>query len=305
MVDVIANGTGGSTASSDLSSYVQLAAVVVGILAALVTISSVYRSFLVERNRREAIVADLKKEAMRVGSPVESREQSEDAHRHIGASEDSEQPSEQQGKEYEKEPDHQVEEAVREGEKQHILLELYHGQGLSQSRVSFWFSLIFAAVGFLVIISAIIRVNSGESLSSQSQVILPIIAGAIIDAVSALFFVQSNRARQLMTEFFDKLREDRKFDESIRLVKEVSDDRLRGRLQASLALNFANVPAGDSTLGVILDGFPAERDGAGGNPPDRSESKNDLGAEDQLGRMANGLTGPRAAAGGGRPQGRA
>jgi hypothetical protein len=36
--------------------------------------------------------------------------------------------------------------------------------------------------------------------------------------VSALFFVQSNRARNLMTAFFDKLRQDRSLEEALRLI---------------------------------------------------------------------------------------
>jgi hypothetical protein len=42
-----------------------------------------------------------------------------------------------------------------------------------------------------------------------------IIWGTVIQAAYTLFVVQSNRARQLMTEFFDKLRVDRKLDEAL------------------------------------------------------------------------------------------
>jgi len=36
--------------------------------------------------------------------------------------------------------------------KQYILLREYHAQGIAQSKISFWFSLVFAALGFGVII---------------------------------------------------------------------------------------------------------------------------------------------------------
>jgi hypothetical protein len=63
-----------------------------------------------------------------------------------------------------------------------------------------------------------------------------------IDAVAALFFVQSNKARQLMTEFFDKLRTDRRLDESLKLADAISDPFVASRLKALLALHFADVP---------------------------------------------------------------
>jgi hypothetical protein len=58
-------------------------------------------------------------------------------------------------------------------------------------------------------------------LESAGKPAFTLIAGTIIDAVAALFFVQSNKARQLMTEFFDKLRVDRKLDEALSLMKEM------------------------------------------------------------------------------------
>jgi precorrin-3B methylase len=134
-----------------------------------------------------------------------------------------------------------------------------------------------------VIVSAILRVERGVSLAEQTQVIVPITAGAIIDAVSALFFVQSNRARQLMTEFFDKLREDRKFDESLRLVNEVSDNALRSRLQTLLALNFAQVSSGDSMLRIVLNGISEQSATESlrpfGSPPAGSASSGDKSAQ--------------------------
>ena len=112
---------------------------------------------------------------------------------------------------------------------QYVLLQEYHSQGLAQSKISFWFSLIFAAIGFTIIIISVLSyvLSSGDSGGSTSLVdkagkpIFAMISGTIIDAVAALFFVQSNKARQLMTDFFDKLRIDRKLDESLNVLKEL------------------------------------------------------------------------------------
>jgi hypothetical protein len=126
-------------------------------------------------------------------------------------------------------------------DRQYALLKEYYAQGLAQSKISFWFSLIFASLGFGVIITALLTIDRGASITQQGQSIAALVAGTIIDSVSALFFVQSNRARQLMTEFFDKLRIDRKLDESLNLVGAISDKELQGRMQALLALNFVEV----------------------------------------------------------------
>src|ERR1043166_127330 len=51
--------------------------------------------------------------------------------------------------------------------RQYALLKEYHAQGLAQSKVSFWFSLIFAALGFSVIIVAVgASIFGGERLAS-------------------------------------------------------------------------------------------------------------------------------------------
>jgi hypothetical protein len=41
------------------------------------------------------------------------------------------------------------------GQQQYALLREYHAQGLAQSRVSFWFSLMFASFGFAIIALAV------------------------------------------------------------------------------------------------------------------------------------------------------
>jgi hypothetical protein len=143
---------------------------------------------------------------------------------------------------------------------QYALLREYHAQGLSQSRISFWFSLIFASVGFAVIATSVAlfvqqQNSSGESwLSTAGKPVFTLIAGTIIDAVSALFFVQSNKARQLMTEFFDKLRTDRKLDESLKLVDAIPDVQVGSNLKALLAISFADIKIDRTIYESVLFG---------------------------------------------------
>ncbi|WP_318400394.1 TRADD-N-associated membrane domain-containing protein [Photobacterium leiognathi] len=148
--------------------------------------------------------------------------------------------------------------------KQYALLQEYHAQGLAQSKISFWFSLIFAAIGFLIIIISVLShifmppsetseaVKNATFLDSASKPIFAVVAGTIIDAVAALFFVQSNKARQLMTEFFDKLRTDRKLDESLKVLEQIEDKDISSRVKALLALNFAEINVSDDVFRRVV-----------------------------------------------------
>jgi hypothetical protein len=49
-------------------------------------------------------------------------------------------------------------------EKRYLLLREYHAQGLAQSKFSFWFSLVFASIGFAVIVYSIVSTNGDAAL---------------------------------------------------------------------------------------------------------------------------------------------
>jgi hypothetical protein len=132
--------------------------------------------------------------------------------------------------------------------RQELLMRRYHDQSLRQSTYSFWFSLIFAAAGFSLITVAVLQTDTDVTAKTT----LSMISGVVIESVSALFFVQSNKARQLMITFFDKLRADRKLEEALRMASDLPDQVLRSRLQVVLALNFAETNVPDELLGEIL-----------------------------------------------------
>jgi hypothetical protein len=79
-----------------------------------------------------------------------------------------------------------------------------------------------------------------------------LVAGTVIDAVAALFFVQSNKARQLMVEFFDKLRVDRKLDEALALISKIEDKSISGRVRGIIAMNFSEVPLDQNILKAMF-----------------------------------------------------
>jgi hypothetical protein len=115
-------------------------------------------------------------------------------------------------------------------EREYRLLSEYHAQGLAQSRTSFRFSIFFASLGFAVILATVVFAIGSHEPTAGTTVSL--ISGAIVEAIAGLFFVQSNRARELMVAFFDRLRTDRKLRNALALAESIDDVELRGRLQS-------------------------------------------------------------------------
>ena len=116
-------------------------------------------------------------------------------------------------------------------------LALYYGQVLSQSKVSFWFSLIFASLGFAVIVAAGFLYTGQNTGATVAQ----FISGLVMDAVAALFFTQSRNAQKAMGEFFDKLRRDRQHLESRRLCDSIANPLIQDALRMQLALHYAEI----------------------------------------------------------------
>lgn len=156
------------------------------------------------------------------------------------------------------------------------LVQQYHAQGLRQSQVSFFFSIGAAIFGFLVIMYGVFSVFGSTRIILEAQMpggiadkpsetvttqaILSIVSGIVIDAVAALFFMQSNKARLLMSEFFDRLRVDRKLEEALTLISNIKDDQISARTQALLAINLAEINLEDSIFDRILTGSFSQGD---------------------------------------------
>ncbi len=131
-------------------------------------------------------------------------------------------------------------------EKQYLLLGQYYNQGLTQSSLSFRFSIISAFLGFAVIVVSLARIDSSSQQANQISAYIGLISGTIINAVSALFFVETNRSRKLMTEFFEKLRADRKLDESLELIEKIPNQAIQSKVKAIMTLEFAGIKLNDN-----------------------------------------------------------
>jgi hypothetical protein len=134
-------------------------------------------------------------------------------------------------------------------EREYLLLREYHAQGLGQAKVSFWFSMVFATLGFGLIFYAVVADSFGFYEGTTN---LPLVAGAIVDAVAGLFFVQANRAQSQMREFFDRLRLDRRLKEALRIAGSIPDTVLESRLKVLLALELSGSKPSDQQVASLV-----------------------------------------------------
>jgi hypothetical protein len=139
-----------------------------------------------------------------------------------------------------------------EEDRRYGLLREYHAQSLVQSRVSFWFSIIFAGLGFLVIVAALLLLHPSGGIDQQWSAGFGVAAGTIVESVAGLFFVQSSRKQKLMAEFFDKLRIDRKLEEALFLIDKMDNAEVKSRTQALLIIHFAGLEAKGDRVALVL-----------------------------------------------------
>lgn len=124
----------------------------------------------------------------------------------------------------------------------------YYGLVLAQSKISFWFSLLFASLGFIVIIFAVFKYSANDTGGTVVQ----LIGGLVIDAVAALFFVQSRNAQKSMSEFFDKLRLDRQKLDGRALCDSIADSYAKDALRIQLALSYSGIEDANSVATTII-----------------------------------------------------
>jgi len=116
-------------------------------------------------------------------------------------------------------------------------LKKYYIDALFAAKVTLYISMFAAIVGFMIIAYSIIFTSS----DNISRSIIKISSGVIVDVVSALFFVQSNKSRNSMEVFFDKLRVDRMNLEARNIISEINNDDVKDQLRMQLVLKYAGI----------------------------------------------------------------
>lgn len=130
---------------------------------------------------------------------------------------------------------------TREEEREYVrrLVNEYHRQALAQAKVQFWFSVIAASSGFLIIIVAMVMALMQQT--SASRTILQVGPGILIEAVAALFFKQAAETRERATALLDRLRTDRERTYALSLVESIDNSNVRNAVKAELTLHMAGL----------------------------------------------------------------
>nr|WP_147252729.1 hypothetical protein [Micromonospora provocatoris] len=131
-------------------------------------------------------------------------------------------------------------------QKQEAILREIYTQGLAQARTSFRLSMIFAALGAVILLAGagLAIMNSNQSQAAT----LTALSGLVIEIVSSLFFVQSNRANANMIRQGVLLREESQSDRLLNASRQVAggieDTKLRDEVRADMAESILRLAGG-------------------------------------------------------------
>lgn len=124
------------------------------------------------------------------------------------------------------------------------LLVEYYAYGLTQARSSFVTSQRFAGAGAVILLGGVaLAVWKAESSGDLYLGIVTSSVGLVVTVIGQLFHRRADVALRYMAGQTASLRDDRRSAESmaqaVRLLDEVADPELRGRLQASLIMKLS------------------------------------------------------------------
>jgi hypothetical protein len=131
------------------------------------------------------------------------------------------------------------------------IMEKYSALNLAQSRTSFIASIVFASLGFLVILSGVAVVIF--KLGTLESATIPALSGAVVETVGGLLFAINKRTQKVMLEFYNKLRSDHRVEHAIEIAKELPDRHMGSSLQVLLALQFVEAEGVVDLFRQLLD----------------------------------------------------
>lgn len=119
------------------------------------------------------------------------------------------------------------------------LLKDFYLMALRRATLSFWFSLIFSAIGFSVIIYTALQLpltTSNVDLAlSQNEVwskLLNVVAGTIITATSALIYSISNKSQANANSAFARIRADNETSKMICQIDQIESKEERDQIRS-------------------------------------------------------------------------
>jgi hypothetical protein len=129
--------------------------------------------------------------------------------------------------------------------RQSFLFDFYR-QAFLQDGTTFRFSLIFMSLGAVIVLGGgVMAVMHLGGFERSGPGLITALSGAIIGSCGGAFALHANRARRHLTQQAEKmesdLRDDRKLEQTLRLIDEVTDAELRNRLKSLIALRLLDL----------------------------------------------------------------
>ena len=101
----------------------------------------------------------------------------------------------------------------------------------AQYRISFWFSMVSAALGFMVILYALVLASRSEAVNVDVQ----IVSAVVIEAVGALFYGYSRRIQKDYRSLTETMK-------NFLLIESIRDHNARDLLLAQFTLQLIGIP---------------------------------------------------------------
>jgi hypothetical protein len=133
------------------------------------------------------------------------------------------------------------------------LLKKHHRQALRHADIQFWAGLLSAIVGFIFIIYMISSLQTTEN-TKWYEYVTGSLPGAIIAAVSGLFFKQAQETRDRGTDFFKQLNYQKQVIKSVTIAESIKGNALQDQVKAQIALRIIGL----DTPNITKENFPEE-----------------------------------------------
>ncbi|MEU4744464.1 hypothetical protein AB0G02_28955 [Actinosynnema sp. NPDC023658] len=137
-------------------------------------------------------------------------------------------------------PDERADQDGLSKSRQAFLFDFYR-QALKQAGTTFRLSVIFMTIGATVVIAGgILALTRFDVVGRGNVTLLTALSGVIIGSCGGAFAVHAGRARKHLTEQAEKMerefQDDRRLEQTLRLIDEVENPVLRDRLKSVTAM---------------------------------------------------------------------
>lgn len=128
-------------------------------------------------------------------------------------------------------------------------MKVHQQQAIIHSRIQFYTGLIMSIAGFLLIVYVVAFALSSNSVTN----ILTISGSVIIEGISILFLKESHKLRQSAKEYHDKLIEESRQLQAIKIAETIDDVEIKSAIKAQLSLHMIGIHSDNIDTTKIIE----------------------------------------------------